>query len=477
MLFTSVTFLIFFPIVILAYFLIPKRFRYVWLLFCSYFFYFCQDNALPVYLLFTTLITYAFPIIIDKQKSSSARKVLLVAGIVILLSGLACFKYLPSIFDYVGQGNAVSLFMPLGISFFTFQSLSYIIDCYRGKLSPERNFIKVALYVSFFVTILSGPIQRGEKFIPQLSCDYDFDTVRAKDGLFFMLWGFFLKIVIAGRLSILTDQVIGGYNNYSGSVLLFALIMYAFLIYCDFAGYSFIAIGAGRILGFDLGINFRQPYLCVSIGDFWRRWHISLSTWFRDYLYIPLGGSRRGTLRKYINVMIVFALSGLWHGNTANFLIWGILNGFYQVMGQVLTPLKSFLKKLLHLEGHTPLIRVLSIAGSFILLTFGWLFFRVSSFSDALNILGRIFGDFGAASLFDGTVFTLGLGTFNLIVALSAVAVLIVCDILCEKHNCDVAGLLPKIGMGWRWLVYYGLLAAVIMSMNLSTTEFIYSKF
>ena len=497
MTFTQVTFLIFFPITILCYFVIPRRLRAVWLLLCSYVFYFAQAKSSIPYLLLVTVVAYLagygferMPVAgkseqteintesennfrpeIEhvKRNSQSLRRTILGLSILLLVGGLGIFKYAPL--------DKYSLFMPVGISFFTFQALSYIFDTYNGKCTAEKDFVKVALFVSFFPTILSGPIQRGASLMPQLECDYAFDTERVKRGLFTMLWGYFLKIVISGRLTILTTQVLGGYMNYSGSMLLVAIIAYAFLIYCDFAGYSYIAIGAGRIMGFDLGINFRQPYLCGSIGEFWRRWHISLSGWFRDYLYIPLGGSRKGTLRKYLNVMIVFAVSGIWHGNTVNFLIWGILNGAYQVAGQILTPFKTAFGKITHLSDHDRLRRILAVIGCFILLDIAWIFFAIPSFSDALNVIGRIFTGFDFADLVNGSVFSLGLGVRNLVIAAFAIILLIASDIACEVNDCDIAGLLPKIKTIWRWVIYYGLIIMILFSVNLSTTEFIYSRF
>lgn len=478
MTFTQVTFLIFFPITILAYFLVPQRLKYVWLLLCSYVFYLGQNQAMVGYLILVTLIAYGSGVAFSRiprnaegtyRTGNTLPKTILWASIAILIAGLAFFKYAPL--------ENIGVLMPIGISFFTFQALSYIIDCYRGDVEPEKNLLKVALFVSFFPTILAGPIQRGKSFMPQLSCDYTFDAQRVKDGMFTMLWGYFLKIVISGRLTILTTQVFGGYMNYSGSMLLVAALAYAFLIYCDFAGYSYIAIGAAKIMGFDLGINFRQPYLSGSIGEFWRRWHISLSGWFRDYLYIPLGGSRKGTLRKYINVMIVFAVSGIWHGNTMNFLIWGLLNGAYQVAGQIMTPVKRALSVITHVDNRPKVRRVLSIAGSFILLDIAWIFFAIPNFSDSIIVLGRIFTQFQLADLYNGTIFSLGLGVRNLVIAVGAVLLLIAADIMCEVYKCDITGLLPRIKTVFRWLIYYGLILMILMSLNLSTTEFIYSQF
>lgn len=470
MTFTQVTFLIFFPITILAYFLIPQRLKAIWLLLSSVVFYVAQSSQMVGYLLFVIVITYLSGLILSQlsDRNDSLKRAVVFISISLLIICLGIFKYFPL--------DRFNLFMPIGISFFTFQAISYIVDCYRGDVRHD-SFLNVALFVSFFPCILSGPIQRGKNFIPQLYNEVVFDSTRVKNGLFLMLWGYFLKIVIAARLSILTTTVFGGYMNYSGSMLLIAALCYAFLIYCDFAGYSFIAIGAGLIMGFDLGVNFTQPYLCSSIADFWRRWHISLSSFFRDYVYIPLGGSRRGKLRKYINVMIVFALSGIWHGNTMNFLIWGLLNGFYQVMGDILKPFKDVVGNRVFGQGKAKLRRVLRILGCFLLLDFAWIFFAIPNFSDSLNVCTKIFTGFNGLDLVNGTVFTLGLGRLNLLFVIFAILILIIADIICENRRCSIASLLPMINTRLRWCIYYALTIMILFSLNLSTTEFIYSRF
>ena len=483
MLFNSLSFLIFFPVTVILYYVIPHRYRYLWLLFCSYFFYACQDQSAVVLLMVSTVITFAAGRLTYNAGTQKLKKLCVAAGFILNLFILMYFKYSGFLMSVFGEGERPNLMLPAGISFYTFQSLTYIADCYRGETEPENNILKYALFVSFFPCILSGPIERSKNILPQTDRVRKWDPVRAKEGLFLMLWGYFLKMVIVSRLEILTDLVYSGKNPageavaYTGVPMIIAMLSYSFLIYCDFAGYSFIATGAARILGYDVMRNFRQPYLAVSVSDFWRRWHISLSTWFRDYLYIPLGGSRRGTFRRYLNIMIVFALSGIWHGATLNFLIWGLLYGVYQVMGYVSRPLKDRALRMSGLDGHDSLRRVLCTAFTYILVSITWMFFRTPDVAEALDVIRRTFTGIQPAQLTLGTVTSLGLGTVNLIIAVFAVMILIVVDIICEKRGCEVFSLMDRTPAWIRWCSYYVLILMILFSCNLSTKEFLYQGF
>ncbi len=480
--FNSLPFLIFFPIVILLYFAIPHRYRYVWLLLCSYFFYASQDTSVTVLLMVSTVITWSAGRLVYNAGDTWQKKLYVALGFILNLSILIYFKYAGFFTVLLAPGMNFSLVLPAGISFYTFQSLTYIVDCYRGEVEPEHNILKYALFVSFFPCILSGPIERAKHFLPQLDEEHSPDLIRIKEGLFTMLWGYFLKMVIVSRLDILDSNVLSelayvkGVNIY-GMPMLIAMFAYSFRIYCDFAGYSFIAIGAARIMGFELIRNFRQPYLAVSVSDFWRRWHISLSTWFRDYLYIPLGGSRKGDMRRYINIMIVFALSGIWHGATLNFLIWGLLFGIYQVAGYACKPIKARLSSLFKLDANPGLKRVLCTAFTFILVSVTWTFFRQESFAGAIDELSRTFSGIKLSWLYDGSVTGLGLGTLNLCVVVFAIVILIVVDIMCEKKNCEIYSLMDRAPAALRWGVYYILFIMILLSCNLSTQEFLYQRF
>lgn len=361
MLFNSIHFLCFFPVVILMYFLIPHRFRYLFLLASSYYFYMCWNYKYALLMALSTVITYLSGLIIGsvygKKELLSPRrwrffrKATVFISFFLNLSILFFFKYfnfvsgsITRLFLAMGivlQQPKVDVILPVGISFYTFQALSYTMDVYRGEIAPERNLLKYALFVSFFPQLVAGPIERSKNLLHQISEVHQFQWSRVKSGLLLMCFGYFQKVVVADRLAILVNQVYNHYQVYEGLEIALATVFFAFQIYCDFASYSNIAIGAARVMGFRLMENFNTPYFSTSVTEFWHRWHISLSTWFRDYLYIPLGGNRKGTLRKYINLMVVFLVSGLWHGASWHFVAWGGLNGLYQVVESASKPLRD----------------------------------------------------------------------------------------------------------------------------------------
>ena len=449
----------------LIYYLVPHKVRYICLLVISYVFYSTVSSSFVSLLMISTLITWVTGNLVHKAGWEHKKKLFVALGFVLNLLILMVFKYADFALGLFAPDKSLNLMLPAGISFYTFQSLSYIMDCYRGEVEEERNIFKYALFVSFFPLILSGPIERSKNLLPQIDKRKTFDTDRVRDGLKLMLWGYFLKMVIVSRLAILTDLVFSDYGNMAGSQICIAVLAYTAQIYGDFAGYSSIAIGASRILGFDIMRNFRQPYFALSVADFWRRWHISLSSWFRDYLYIPLGGNRKGVIKKYINVMIVFVLSGLWHGANLTFVFWGLLNGLYQIIEAVLKNC---------LNGLHKTARILM---TFVLISFTWIFFRSPSIGDAFAMIKRIFTGFDMGCLLNGGLFTLGLGVKNLLFVLAALIVLFISDVLCEKKSCDITGLMLNTPPIVRWAVYYALIAMVIFSSNLSTQEFIYQQF
>jgi len=343
MVFNSYDFLIFFPIVTLIYFLIPHKVRYIWLLIASYFFYMCWNVKYSLILLFSTFVTYVSGLLItrankidDEKRRVKKKKMWVALSFIINLAILFLFKYFDFAIDNI---NAIlsclnikvlipsfDLVLPVGISFYIFQALSYTVDVYRNEIDAEKNFLKYALFVSFFPQLVAGPIERSKNLLNQIYERHYFDAQRVKDGLLLMIWGGFQKIVIADRVAVVVDTVFNNFPTYQGMYIIVATVLFAIQIYCDFSGYSTIATGAAKVMGFELMENFNAPYFSMSVSEFWRRWHISLSSWFKDYLYIPLGGNRKGKLRKYINIMIVFLVSGLWHGAEWSFIVWGALN-------------------------------------------------------------------------------------------------------------------------------------------------------
>ncbi len=454
MLFNSLQFLIFLPIVIMAYYLIPGRGKQLWLLAASYYFYMCWNAVYALLMLLSTVITYLCGLGLDMlnrqdmvfARKQRLRRVLLWISLGINLSILFFFKYfyfaidsLNSILVHIGfQLNRPSfdVLLPVGISFYTFQALGYTIDVYRNEIYAEKNLFRYALFVSFFPQLVAGPIERSKNLLKQLAVPKKFSYDNLREGFLLMLWGFFLKIVIADRLAFFVDTVYSAdYYNFGGIIVMIATIFFAIQIYCDFGGYSSIAMGAAKMLGIDLMENFNTPYLSMSTSEFWRRWHISLSSWFRDYVYIPLGGNRKGKLRKYLNLMITFGASGLWHGANWTFVVWGLLNGFYQIIGSLLMPLRNRFVLLFRLntssEGH----KALKILITFTLITISWVFFRASSLSMALDML-RSCIYIRPWTFFDGSLYTLGLDKANFTLALFCIAVLVFSDIAKYRGIC-----------------------------------------
>ena len=445
MFFNSFRFLIFFPIVFIVYYLLPAggRLRKYWLLAASYFFYMSWNAAYAVLILISTVVTYACGRLLDLSREKGApsdaasgaspatpsdtpRRKLIVAGSLIISLGiLGYFKYFNfftsgingviSLFGSDARIPALDILLPVGISFYTFQAIGYTIDVYRGETDAERDFFKYALFVSFFPQLVAGPIERSKNLIRQLTLENRFDFVQARDGFLLMLWGYFLKVVLADRLAIFVDTVYDAPETYQGWYIVVATVMFGFQIYCDFYGYSTIAIGAAQILGIRLMDNFDAPYLADSVAGFWRRWHISLTSWFKDYLYIPLGGNRHGKVRKYINIMIVFLVSGLWHGASMAFVIWGGINGLYQVIGALLNPLRKNVPKT---------IRVIT---TFILVDFAWLFFRAGDMSKATLVLNNMF------VYTNGSIFECGLNHANFVCLIVCLLILLISDICRER--------------------------------------------
>ncbi|MBN1534806.1 MAG: MBOAT family protein [Spirochaetes bacterium] len=344
MFFNSPEFLLFFTVVTIAFFALPHRFRWIMLLAASYFFYMCWNASYGLLILFTTVVVYASAVLIEKR-SKGQKQLILAAAVLLCLGVLFIFKYynffahsVQGFFDLVHVDKRMPLLqfiLPAGISFYTFQSIGYVVDVYRGNRKPERHFGILALYVSFFPQLVAGPIERSTYLLPQFRKRMTFDYDRVTDGLKLMAWGFFKKLVVADRLALYVDRVHINPMQYEGLPLILATTFFAWQIYCDFSAYSDIAIGSSQVLGYDLMDNFNRPFHAKTINEFWSRWHISLITWLRDYLYIPLGGNRVSRFRWYVNIMIVFTLSGLWHGARWTFVLWGALNGVFIIISHL----------------------------------------------------------------------------------------------------------------------------------------------
>ncbi len=478
MLFNSLEFLIFFPTVALLYFIIPARWRHLWLLAASYYFYMCWSPRYALLMLFSTVVTWLGGRLISRadrlaegKRRDRLRKGALAFSLVSNLAVLTVFKYLTFLLENLSRAAgllglgftvpAVGLLLPVGISFYTFQALGYTIDVYRGDIDAEPDFLRYALFVSFFPQLVAGPIERSGSLLRQLRAEQRFDGARVRRGLVRMGWGFFMKMVIADRLACFADTVFNAPEGQAGSAVALAAVLFTFQIYCDFGGYSSIAIGAAEVMGVTLTENFRRPYLARSIREYWRRWHISLSSWLRDYLYIPLGGNRKGRARTRLNTLIVFLVSGLWHGAAWHFVLWGGLHGVCILLGELTLPARRRLRAALRIPEDGALHRTVSRAVTFLILAGAFILFRANSMRDALALLRAVFFDFRLSALAGDALFSYGLDKPDFIAALAALAVLIVCDLLAERG--DLLDRLESRPLPLRWAVYLLLIFSILI--------------
>jgi D-alanyl-lipoteichoic acid acyltransferase DltB (MBOAT superfamily) len=371
--------------------------------------------------------------------------------------------------------GALKLILPIGLSFHTFQSLSYVIEVYKGRQRVERNLGIYAVYVMFYPQLVAGPIERPQNLLHQFYEKHDFDYERVTSGLRLMLWGFFKKLVIADQLAVYVNQMYNSPSDFSSGQLLMATYFFAFQIFCDFSGYSDIARGSARVMGFKLMLNFDRPYFSKSIGEFWHRWHISLSTWFRDYLYISLGGNRVKKWRWYYNLFVVFLISGLWHGANWTFVIWGGLHGFYLVFSIWTSRIREKIRDLLGLSSHPLVQKVVQGLVTFHLVLFAWIFFRAGSLTDALFIIKKIVMGITATPHWAGSLWVPGYSRGYFFIVMAALLVMeTIHFIQCKKNIVHIIAQKPR----WvRWVVYYCLIFGIIFFGNFGEMDFIYFQF
>ena len=433
----------------------------------------------PVYILilgFTIVIDYFAGILLEETQGKK-RKYWLIASLLANIGVLAVFKYynflndnLSALLNSIGYVNHIphlGILLPIGLSFHTFQAMSYTIEVYRGHQKAERHFGIYSLYVMFYPQLVAGPIERPQNLLHQFYEKHDFNYTRVVEGLKQMLWGFFMKLVIADRLAIYVNDVYNNPDQHGGKTFALATVFFAFQIYCDFAGYSNIAIGAARVMGFKLMTNFNRPYFSRSISEFWKRWHISLSTWFRDYLYISLGGNRVSIPRWYFNLFVVFLISGLWHGANWTYVIWGALNGFYLVFAIVTEKQRKTLGKILYLDRLPRLNNFLQIGITFILACFAWIFFRANSMEEAFHIVKNILGFTG--SLYIDSIYNL---------RISAIIIIFLILIELQKEYKLVRFTIINHPNAWvRNLGYYFLILVALLFGEFNGSEFIYFQF
>ncbi len=471
MIFNSFNFIILFPLIFFLYYAIPAKYqkaRNLFLLAVSYLLYLQWKPVYALILLGVTAVTFYSALAIKKAKSP---KLVVTIGVLLGLLPLAFFKYFNFINETISNGLAMigldfhlvglNWAIPIGISFFTFQALGYLWDVYYKRQEAEHDFLTYALFVSFFPSILSGPINKASLVIPQLKkLRPYFDYSKAVEGLKMLLWGMFMKVVVADRVALYVDTVLPSYENYTGLSCFVASLLYTIQIYADFAGYSLMAIGVGKVLGFDLTENFRRPYFAVSVTDFWHRWHISLSTWLKDYVYIPMGGSRCSKLRNYWNIFVTFLVSGIWHGANWTFIVWGCMHGICQIIEKMLGQQKC---------NYGWFGKSVKIIITFMLVNFAWIFFRMPTIADACGVIARIFDPSMALTVFSPG----GTATFYMAIALF---------VLLSKEIIE-----EFIGYKWlpfnntyrvvRWTSYLAVIIMILLCGVFSSDQFIYANF
>ncbi|MDD2474818.1 MAG: MBOAT family protein [Dysgonamonadaceae bacterium] len=482
MLFNSLDFAVFLPIVFFLYWFVFKknlRIQNLLIVIASYVFYGWWDWRFLSLIIFSTLIDYTVGIRLGKEERALNRKVLLWVSIVVNLGFLGFFKYynffidnFTEAFSLFGQNintNSLNIILPVGISFYTFQTLSYSIDVYRRKMKPTKDFIAFSAFVSFFPQLVAGPIERATHLLPQFYTNRTFDYHKAVDGMRQILWGLFKKIVIADNAAYFANLIFNNSADYSGSTLLLGALFFTFQIYGDFSGYSDIAIGTSRLFGFDLMRNFHFPYFSRNIAEFWRRWHISLSTWFRDYLYIPLGGSKGSTLKKVRNTFVIFLVSGFWHGANWTFIVWGALNAIYFLPLLLTNKNRTFLGEIAEDRMLPSAHEFIMMLGTFGLTVLAWIFFRAESVGHALSIIGEIF----SSSLLSLPAFD---GKKDALITLMFIAAFLLIEWNGRREEYAIANL----GLTWkrplRYAMYYGIMFTLVWFQG-QQQEFIYFQF
>jgi D-alanyl-lipoteichoic acid acyltransferase DltB (MBOAT superfamily) len=514
MVFNSLAFLLFFPLIAVVYFFLTMRIALqhkalsntlsqFFLLAASLFFYAYWNPAYLGLILISIAVTWTSGLLME-GRDVQKKRLILAGSLLINLGILFFFKYyhfaIESIRFFARDGipfPSFNVLLPVGISFYTFQALGYSIDVYYGRVRAERNFITYALFVTFFPQLVAGPIERTGNLLPQFKANHEFDYDRVTSGLRLAAWGMFKKVVIADRLAIYVNGVFGNPSVYPAASLALAVFFFAFQIYCDFSGYSDIAIGCARVLGFILMNNFRQPYFSRSITEFWRRWHISLSTWLKDYLYIPLGGSRKGEVRRGINLLITFLLSGLWHGAAWHFVVWGALHGVFQIIGRSTAPFRNVIGPKVGLPEESRLRKAIQVCITFTLVCFAWVFFRANTITDAFLIITKLanlpaeLAGYVRGLSQNGIVATVRMAFqlgahvthpienfIGLKFSVLLIAVLLISDGLVRIIP-NVDTWIMKKPLALRWAGYYALIMTILLNWNWGSvsSQFIYFTF
>ena len=476
MLFNSIGFIIFLPIVFTLYWSFKdSKYKNIILLIASYYFYACWNWKFLFLLIFSTALDYYTGIKISESKEVKSKQFWLTLSILINVGFLGFFKYynffVSSFVEAISHIGihintwTLKVILPVGISFYTFHGLSYVIDIYRGKVKPVRNFVDYSVFVSFFPLLVAGPIERATHLLPQIQSKRTFNFNNAADGLRQMLWGFFKKIVIADQCASYTTAIFNNQHAYSGSDLLMGALFFSFQIYCDFSGYSDIALGTARLFGLELLRNFAFPYFSRDVAEFWRRWHISLSSWFRDYLYIPLGGSKGSTWNKIRNVLIVFVVSGFWHGANWTFIFWGLLNAIFIMPSIIFKTNRNNLDIVAEDRNFPSLKELISMGITFSLIAFAWIFFRSQNLTDAFGYVSHIF----SRSLFT-------IPTMKPRILITLIFLFLIIEWIGRRQQYALANFELKSPKIFRWTVYYGIVLLIFYFAG-SEQPFIYFQF
>lgn len=480
MLFNSLTYAVFLPLVFIIYWIIPSKYRWGILFIASYYFYMSWNPKYVVLILGTTVISYVSAILLEKAKTKERKKLIVAVAAIICLGTLFIFKYFNFVMESVSSILSVftiklspitlKLLLPVGISFYTFQTLSYVIDVYRGNVKAEKHFGYYATFISFFPQLVAGPIERTSNLLPQIKSEKKFEESKALDGIKLMLWGYFKKMVIADMVGIYVNTVYENIGAYTGFTFVIVAFLFTIQIYCDFSGYSSIAIGSAKLLGIDLMDNFKSPYFSTSVKEFWSRWHISLSTWFKDYVYIPLGGNRCSKLRHCMNLLITFMVSGIWHGANWTFVVWGTIHGLAQILENLFSKGISKIKKL-------KIGRFISWLVVFAFCNLAWVFFRADSLSEAIQVIVNMpQGILSPITYLRQGFNELGITVLRLCYIGTMISILAVVDFLNYKGQ-----LLLKLNTKKKWMqwgVYLTLaLIVILFAQKGAATEFVYFQF
>ncbi|MCR5508385.1 MAG: MBOAT family protein [Lachnospiraceae bacterium] len=481
MLFGTAAFAVFMTAVFLIYWLMPHKFRWIVILAADIWFYICYDVRYLAVMFAVMIASFACAIMMEGREAPAKKKALMTTGVVVTLSLLFVFKYLDfalysvskvlSRFAIPMHETTLKIIMPIGISFYSFMAVGYLVDVYRGNTKAVRHFGKYAIFLSFFPNISSGPIERAGHFIPQIDKEKSFDYDSVVYGARLLLLGLVKKAVIADMISKYVDEIYNNVPEHYGICIIWATFLYAFQIYCDFSGYSEMAIGVAKMLGFDLITNFRQPYLAISVKEYWSRWHMSLSGWLKDYLYIPLGGNRCSKVRRDINILITFLISGLWHGASWTFVAWGGFHGIFQIIENRIKEAAGLTKeKEKSLKAGA---RMLLRTVTFLAVTFAWMFFRANSISESLYLIRHMFDDFSLT----GAMAQMSMRPVSVVKTTVAIVLVAVYDILSEKR--DMLKEINRLKEPVRWLIYIAaaVLVIVMRTHTAGPQEFIYFKF